>query len=139
MLARKRLQILLHGGKRPLGVRDEAGLVMLDAVLPRLQPLVRGGVADGLVARRDKGGQSRFQTLVRRQPEPRLPDEGAALVHAFRHAGGGGARQGDAAAVLLELDRALHRFAVPGLVFGLDGQHARLFPLGGIDAIEHGE
>ena len=170
MLARKRLQILLHGGNRPLGVRDEAGLVMLDAVLPRLQPLVRGGVADGLVARRDKGGQSRFQTLIRRQPEPRLPDEGAALVHAFRHAqqpftavgpgqaldrqagvgidggkhahrraGGGGARQGDAAAVLLKLDRALHRFAVPGLVFGLDGQHARLFPLGGIDAVEHGE
>ena len=38
-----------------------------------------------------------------------------------------------------KLDHALHRLAAPRLIFRLDGQNTRFYPLGGIDAIEHGQ
>lgn len=75
MLPRQRGQRAVYGGKLPLGVRDEAGLVVPDAVLPGKQPLVGCGKADGLVPGRDKGGQPRFQLVVRRQAESGLPDQ----------------------------------------------------------------
>ena len=77
MLPRQRGQRAVYGGKLPLGVRDESGLVVPDAVLPGKQPLVGCGKADGLVPGRDKGGQPRFQLVVRRQAESGLTDKDA--------------------------------------------------------------
>ena len=138
MLPRQRGQRAVYGGKLPLGVRDESGLVVPDAVLPG-KPLVGCGKADGLVPGRDKGGQPRFQLVVRRQAESGLTDKGAALIHTLRNAqkrfaavrarhaldrqagigidggkyaerctGRRGARERDAPPGVLKLDHALH-------------------------------